>query len=522
MKISIAQLHYRYKNEIYNISRIQEKIKQAIEQKSEMIIFSSVYEKEFYSYRQMQFLSSMDIIDQQIKSLLHWSENIAIVLPFLLKNNQRKRTIFYYIYKGHIEQKIFDYHYVYGEGFHYEFIHQECTFGVYFFEDIITNNKGNFMGQIHKKQLPAKEVVLLFGNASLGIQSFAQRVGYLQNFVKRHNTYCIFLNTCGEYEGEIFEGKSIVIDSQQHIAEWFNSFQDDCRVINVQSINTSANDLVDIIEDHDILKFLTIPSYISQVYEALKIGIQDYFSRSGFSKAVIGLSGGIDSAVVACIATEALGKENITALLLPSSFSTNHSVEDAQQLAKNLDINYHILPIKKMYHLALDSLHPIFKDAPCDITEENIQSRIRGLLLMGLSNKQGSLLLNTSNKSELCVGYGTLYGDLSGGISVLGGVYKTQVYALAKYINREHAVIPKNTILKPPSAELRPYQKDTDSLPEYDLLDQILYLYVDKKIAIESIISDYKFDKKLVEEVTNLYKKNCYKATQFCDILKVF
>lgn len=521
MKISVAQLHYQLKNESYNLSLIKEKIQQANDEKSDIILFSSLYEKDFYSYEQIQFVASMDIIQEQIQTLLPLSQHIGIVVPFLLKTNQRKRTIFYYLYQGNIEQKIFDYQYLYGEGYHYEFSHKNHSFGVYFFEDIITNNKANFIGQIHKNNLPLKDTVLIFANANFGIQTLEQRYTYLREFVKHHSCQCIFLNTSGEYIGDVFEGRSCIFDKQQNLSHLLHAFQEDIKHVDTNRTYNPLSVTTDVIEEKQILKYLTLPHYISSTYEALKIGISDYFHRSGFSKAVIGLSGGIDSAVVACIATDVLGKENITGLLMPSPFSTTHSIEDALELAKNLGIHHHIVSIEKMYHMSLNTLQPLFQNLSTDVTEENLQSRIRGLLLMAFSNKHHSLLLNTSNKSELSAGYGTLYGDLCGALSVLGDLYKTQVYALANYINRIKNIIPQNIIHKVPSAELRPNQKDTDSLPEYELLDQILYLYIDKKISLQSIIKDYKFDKNIVVKVIDLYKKNRYKAIQICDILKV-
>ena len=192
------------------------------------------------------------------------------------------------------------------------------------------------------------------------------------------------------------------------------------------------------------------------------LGIQDYFQKNGFKTATLGLSGGIDSAVVVALAAEALGSENIRVLLLPSEYSTSHSITDAEGLAQNLSIQYDIVPIKDIYNTALKSMSPLFGDMPFSVAEENLQARIRGLLLMAVSNKFGNILLNTSNKSEVAVGYGTLYGDTNGSISVLGDVYKTDVFNLAHYINRDHEIIPINTIIKPPSAELHPGQQDSD------------------------------------------------------------
>jgi NAD+ synthase (glutamine-hydrolysing) len=240
----------------------------------------------------------------------------------------------------------------------------------------------------------------------------------------------------------------------------------------------------------------------------------------GFTKAILGSSGGIDSAVTLALACEALGKENVRAVLMPSPYSTSHSVDDAVQLSKNLDSPYDIIKIKDIYESFLTTLKPIFKDLPFSIAEENIQSRTRGNLLMSLANKFGYILLNTSNKSELATGYGTLYGDMAGGIGVLGDCYKLQVYALAHYINRDQEIVPANIINKAPSAELRPGQKDADSLPEYDVLDTVLYQYIERRQGPNEIKAQG-FEPALVDRILKLVNTNEYKRNQFCPIIRV-
>jgi len=240
----------------------------------------------------------------------------------------------------------------------------------------------------------------------------------------------------------------------------------------------------------------------------------------GFTKAILGSSGGIDSAVTQVLATQALGKENVRAVLMPSQYSSSHSVGDAEKLSQNLGNPYDIIPIKSIYESFLAALKPAFNDLPFSIAEENIQSRTRGNLLMAIANKFGYILLNTSNKSELATGYGTLYGDMAGGLGVLGDAYKTQVFALAKYINRKLGVIPEHIITKPPSAELRPNQKDSDSLPEYDTLDRVLYEYIEQRRGPKEIV-EKGFDKALVDRVLKLVNTNEYKRNQFCPIIRI-
>jgi NAD+ synthase (glutamine-hydrolysing) len=272
--------------------------------------------------------------------------------------------------------------------------------------------------------------------------------------------------------------------------------------------------------DADTLKYLTEPKSIQEIHDALVLGIRDYFRKMGFKKATLGASGGIDSAVVQALAVEALGKENVHVLLMPSQYSSDHSVSDAEKLSINLDNRYDIIPIKNVYDSFLETLHPVFKDLPFSIAEENMQSRTRGNLLMGVANKFGYILLNTSNKSELATGYGTLYGDMAGGLSVLGDLYKTQVYALGRYINKDKEIIPENILIKEPSAELRPNQKDSDSLPDYSTLDRVLYQYIELRQGPKEIIAQG-YDTKLVARILKLVNTNEYKRNQFCPIIRV-
>jgi NAD+ synthase (glutamine-hydrolysing) len=263
-----------------------------------------------------------------------------------------------------------------------------------------------------------------------------------------------------------------------------------------------------------------IRSDIQNIHDALILGIRDYFQKLDFKKATLGLSGGIDSAVTAALAARALGKENVHGLLMPSQYSSDHSITDAKVLAENLGIQYDVVAIKEIYDVFEQKLNPLFAGMQPDVAEENIQARARGVLLMALANKYKYVLLNTSNKSEAAVGYGTLYGDMCGGISVLGDVYKTQVYELANYINKDEEVIPINSIVKPPSAELRPGQKDSDSLPEYDVLDKLLYQYIELRMGPKELVK-IGFDESLVKRVLRLVNINEYKRAQTPPILRI-
>jgi len=259
---------------------------------------------------------------------------------------------------------------------------------------------------------------------------------------------------------------------------------------------------------------------IKTIHDALVVGIRDFFKKTGFQKALLGLSGGIDSAVTAALAVSALGKENVHGLLLPSKYSSNHSISDAVALTVELGMNYDIIQIIDIYDATESTLSSIFEGLQPDVTEENIQARIRGLILMAYSNKFNHILLNTSNKSETAVGYCTLYGDMCGGLSPLGDVYKTDVYKLAHYINSEKEIIPVNTINKPPSAELRPNQKDSDSLPEYEILDGILFSYIEQNQNINEIIKEG-YDENTVKRVISMFHKSEYKRYQSPPVIVV-
>ena len=260
--------------------------------------------------------------------------------------------------------------------------------------------------------------------------------------------------------------------------------------------------------------------HIDRIYKALVLGIRDYFRKMGFTKAIIGSSGGIDSALTLVLACDALGASNVRAVLMPSPFSSEHSVADAVSLSEIIGNPYDIVPIREVYDAFQHTLQPLFGDLPFSLAEENMQSRSRGNILMSIANKFGYILLNTSNKSELATGYGTLYGDMAGGLGVLGDVYKVQVYALARHINREHTLIPQNILEKAPSAELRPGQRDSDSLPDYGILDPLLYQYIERRQGPAELVQQG-FDPVLVSRVLKMVNSAEYKRNQFCPIIRV-
>ncbi|MCX8122559.1 MAG: NAD+ synthase [Spirochaetes bacterium] len=327
----------------------------------------------------------------------------------------------------------------------------------------------------------------------------------IQNVAKKYKVPVIYVNQVGGNDSLIFDGNSFVIDRKGDFILKARDFEEDCIIFDTEK------DYQHIICEED---------FIADIEKALILGIRDYVFKSGFKKVVLGLSGGIDSALTACLAVFALGADNVLGITMPSQFSSKGSVDDSVQLAHNLGIQIHSIPIKYLFDAYIKELSPYFGNLPFDITEENIQARIRGNILMSFSNKFGMLLLTTGNKSELSMGYCTLYGDMAGGLAVLSDVPKTLVYALSYYINRDKEIIPRSILEKAPSAELRENQKDQDSLPPYEILDQIIERYVELKMSAQQIIADG-FDPEIVHFVLRTIDKNEYKRKQAPIGLKV-
>jgi NAD+ synthase (glutamine-hydrolysing) len=368
--------------------------------------------------------------------------------------------------------------------------------------------------------------------------------------VLKYGIPMLYCNAVGSQTEIVFDGGSLVYDAAGELVREMKYFEEDYALVDTQALVSGAREVrasgraeeaqdglgksgpsavreldqqMRVSKIHDpekIIEYLTAEHNIAQIHQALILGIRDYFHKMGFKKAILGSSGGIDSAVTLALACEALGAEHVRAILMPSPYSSGHSVDDAVQLSRNLGNPYDIVPIKQVYESFLETLAPVFGNSPFGIAEENIQSRSRGNLLMAIANKFGYILLNTSNKSELATGYGTLYGDMAGGLSVLGDVYKMQVFALARYLNRDREIIPENILVKPPSAELRPNQKDSDSLPEYPVLDKVLYQYIERRQGPRELMA-MGMEAPLVNRILKLVNGNEYKRNQFCPIIRV-
>lgn len=356
--------------------------------------------------------------------------------------------------------------------------------------------------------LARKGATLLINISASPFYAGKEEIRYrlLRNHARKHRLPLVFVNQVGGNDELIFDGRSLCLDQAGEPIVVFPSFKE-----YVQGIDTSFSGRS---------RVYTLQDKIESIYESLVLGTGDYMKKCGFSQAVVGLSGGIDSAVTCCLAKEAIGSKNVLAVSMPSPYSSKGSIEDSRRLATNLGIRFKVISISAVYHTYLETLKEHFEGKEVDITEENIQARIRGNILMALSNKFGYLVLSTGNKSELAVGYCTLYGDMSGGLAVISDVPKTMVYDLANYINRKLVIIPRAIIEKEPSAELKPNQVDQDALPPYPILDQILHYYIEEVSSVEEIIN-LGFDQETVKWVAKTVEKNEYKRKQAAPGLKV-
>jgi NAD+ synthase (glutamine-hydrolysing) len=366
--------------------------------------------------------------------------------------------------------------------------------------------------ETRQKDLAGKQRIILNISASPYWQGKPRvRQSMLAAIAVRHGAYVAMVNQVGGNDSLVFDGSSLVIRPDGKVAARAASFAEDLVVFDTDGGDTEEDAVV---ADAGV-------DEVAELWDALVLGTRDYVRKCGFSKALVGLSGGIDSALVAAIAVEALGAENVVGIGMPTEYSSLGSIEDARKLAKNLGIRFELLPIHDVFAQFQHVLQPLFAGTPFGLAEENLQPRIRGTLLMALSNKFGALVLTTGNKSEMSTGYCTLYGDMVGALAVIGDVMKTRVYALSRYVNRVKEVIPWATIEKPPSAELRPEQRDTDSLPPYEVLDPILEAYVERYCSADQIAEEQGVDVQLVKSVLQLVERSEYKRQQAAPVLKV-
>jgi NAD+ synthase (glutamine-hydrolysing) len=399
--------------------------------------------------------------------------------------------------------------------------HAGYRIGITICEDIWTHpmisTRRLYSGRVPIEQLAEQKCDLMVNLSASPWHSTKEAVR--QNLVVSDSARALhcpvaYVNCVGGNDELIFDGRSLVCDGQGRVLAGLAAFTEDLAIVDVKHRGTSAP-----FEEPRLHPTFAQDEY-KDMFEALVLGLRDYAHKSGFKRALIALSGGIDSAVVGVIAAAAFGSENVTGVSLPSAISSQHSRDDARILAENLRIRFETIAIADAVASCETSLGPIFAGRPRDVTEENIQARVRGVLMMALSNKFGALLLTTGNKSEMAVGYCTLYGDMCGGLAVISDVFKMQVYALARWINREKEIIPASTIEKPPSAELRPDQTDQDSLPPYEVLDAILKGYVEEGLSRRDLVAQG-FAEAVVNDVVRKVDLNEYKRKQAAPGLKI-
>jgi NAD+ synthase (glutamine-hydrolysing) len=530
MKIALAQLNYRIGDFDGNREKIIGAIRKASVLGADLAVFSELAVTGYYPHDLLEKREFIERAEATIKEIARECRGIAALVGGPAINQSEKGKMLYnaawYLADGEVQDIFFKTllptYDVFDEYRHFEpnrdFHILESAgkrIAVTICEDIwdeqptfteFGKNRIYQTSPLEELSLARPEMIINLSASPFSYNQEAWRKDILRKKAQQYGVPLIYVNQTGAHAEIIFDGGSMVISGEGEIIHELKYFGEDFRVIDPT--------------DFSVRDVQQSPDYIEKIHDALVSGIRDYFFKSGFSKATLGLSGGIDSAVVAVLAVKALGAENVRVLLMPSRFSSRHSVDDAVALADNLGIRYDIVPINGAVEAFEEGLAPLFEGLPQDVTEENIQARARGIYVMAISNKYGHIVLNTTNKSECAVGYGTLYGDMNGGLAVLGDVYKTDVYHLARFINRHEVVIPENSILKPPSAELRPGQKDSDSLPEYDMLDKILYQYIELN-RTPSDISGTGIDPQLVSRVIRMVNMNEYKRFQAAPILRV-
>ena len=526
MKITVAQLNYHIGNFEGNTNKMLEAVKLAKSDGADIICFS---ELATCGYPPRDFLEFDDFIklgEESIVRLAKAAQGIAIVVGSVSRNvvveGKDLHNSAYFLVDGKVEyvqhKTLLPTYDIFDE---YRYFEPASEWGIVEYkgkkialtvcEDIWNIGNENPLYKICPLDQMIKhkpDFILNVSASPFDVNHAQSRIDIVKANVNRYKIPMIYVNHVGAQTEIVFDGGSLIANGDGVIHEEMPFFEECVRTFELSDIIASKTDKVNKKEK------------IALIHDAIIVGIKDYFGKLGFTKAILGLSGGIDSAVTMALAARALGAENVHALLMPSQYSSDHSVNDAVGLAEKLGSPYNIVPIKGIYDAVMDQMGPIFGDRPFNVTEENIQARSRGLLNMAMSNKFGNILLNTSNKSEMAVGYGTLYGDLCGGLSVIGDVYKTDVFALAEYINKDEVVIPKNTITKPPSAELRPNQKDSDSLPDYAILDEILFQYIEMTKDPQDII-DMGFDAALVKRVLRMVNINEFKRYQTAPVLRV-
>jgi len=541
MKIFLAQQNYHIGNFEFNTRKIIEAIAQAKTEGADLILFS---ELSVCGYAPGDFLEFDDFINKSyaaIDVIRQHADTIGVLVGGPDRNAIKEgKDLFnaaFFLYEQEIKAvvhktclpnyDVFDEYRYFEPAYGWSVIpFKGKKLAVTICEDIWNLGDNPLyricpMDELMKQQ---PDIMLNLSASPFDYTHEDDRKATIKANVLKYGLPLFYCNSVGSQTEIVFDGSSLVFDAKANLCGRLPKFEEGYGSFILKDDGSIEGEILEAVDSFSN-ELLEPPVFdatlnIGSVHDAIVLGIRDYFKKMGFTKAILGSSGGIDSAVTLALACTALGKENVRAVLMPSAYSTGHSVSDAEQLSKTLGNPYDILPIKNIYESFLTELQPVFNNLPFGIAEENIQSRTRGNLLMAIANKFGYILLNTSNKSELSTGYGTLYGDMAGGIAVLGDCYKMQVYELARYINRQQELIPVSIIKKAPSAELRPGQVDADSLPDYSILDRVLYQYIEMREGPNEIKAQG-FDAALVDRVLKMVNINEYKRKQFCPIIRV-
>ena len=539
MKIFIAQQNYHIGNFESNTKRIIDAIEEAKLQGGDLIVFS---EMSICGYPARDFVEFNDFIDkcyQSIDTIRQHADSIGVLIGSPARNPIREgKDLFnaaFFLYDKKIQAEIhktllptydvFDEYRYFEPAYDWKVIDfKGKKLAVTICEDIwnLGDNPIYRICPMDKLITQHPDVMINLSASPFDYTQNDTRHKIIQANVSKYALPMIYCNAVGSQTEIVFDGGSMVYDKQGKLCKQLPIFTEALEAVILNDDGTITATDIPAINNSESINTNSLQASLNtaQIYNALVTGIKDYFSKMGFTKAIIGSSGGIDSAVTIALACAALGKDQVRAVLMPSPYSTDHSVNDAVKLSQNLGNPYEIVRINEVYESLLNTLKPQFQDLPFSLAEENMQSRLRGNILMSIANKFGYILLNTSNKSELATGYGTLYGDMAGGLGVLGDCYKLQVYALANYINRKEEIIPENIITKAPSAELRPNQKDSDSLPDYEVLDKILYQYIERHLG-PTEIKALGYDAALVDRTLKMVNANEYKRNQFCPIIRI-
>jgi NAD+ synthase (glutamine-hydrolysing) len=528
LKITLAQLNYHTGNFELNTQKIIEAINNAKSEQADLIVFS---ELSVCGYPPRDFLEFQDFINlclQNVNIIAEQCVGIAAIIGSPTVNPKIEgKDLYnsaYFLADGKVQQiihktllpnyDVFDEYRYFEPNRVFEIVNYKGKkLAITICEDLWNLNANPMYIQCPMDELIKQQPDCII-NIAASPYSKVQintRLEVLKTNAMKYNLPLFYVNHIGAQTQLIFDGGSCVLNINGKVVKQLRHFEEDTIMVDLDAINSMES----MLENNDNEKI----NY-QNIEQALVLGIKEYFRKQGFKKAILGLSGGVDSALVVYLAAKALGAENVMAVMLPSQFSSDHSVSDSEKLVENLGVKSDLISIENTFDALQNTLSKQFENTEFGIAEENMQSRSRAVILMALANKFAYILLNTSNKSELAVGYGTLYGDMCGGISVIGDLYKTEVYALCDFINRNEEIIPKNILTKEPSAELRPNQKDSDSLPDYEVLDAILNHYIEERKGPQEIIA-LGFDEALVLRTLKMVNTNEWKRLQGPPVLRV-